>query len=428
MASKIQQLRKLVEKGISNETGHRVKKMTVHNELTYIENRRLENYFIVAHKLMKQLKTSEDILIGPGRGRMISSHVCYTLGITNICPQCVFAEHVLLWGDATKNPIIDIEVDNDSYNLVYKQAIEMFGFENVARMPIKISPSFIPNNHEWIGVKSNGEKVYLHACALLICLDGVSNHFAVDEVLDEVGNRILCAKEFIEECDNQSILRYNVLKSNLLTRIKQIQRQIEKNGKQYSKIYEKRLWEEDYELFNPYMFNVSEFLAEMDDFNRKIKEFNKTLFIVSLLNDPFVMEHDLYLDEETYEPKTTKLIIASKQDVLNALVIFDGANNLLPTETALLKGLNKNYRDYNLRLEDDVPVSEYEKLLRKYGEDEELFYISDDGSITEWDKLFIEEDDGVHYYFFTVSSIRRAYASQLWYRNVKDNLSNKLHS
>ena len=161
----------------------------------------------------------------------------------------MFAEHVLLWGDATKNPIIDIEVDNDSYNLVYKQAIEMFGFENVARMPIKISPSFIPNNHEWIGVKSNGEKVYLHACALLICLDGVSNHFAVDEVLDEVGNRILCAKEFIEECDNQSILRYNVLKSNLLTRIKQIQRLIEKNGKQYSKIYEKRLWEEDYELF-----------------------------------------------------------------------------------------------------------------------------------------------------------------------------------
>ena len=249
MASKIQQLRKLVEKGISNKTGHCIKKMTVHNELTYIENRRLEDYFIVAHKLMTQLKTTEDILVGPGRGRMISSHVCYALGITNICPQCVFAEHVLLWGDATKNPIIDIEVDNDSYNLVYKQAIEMFGFENVARMPIKISPSFIPNNHEWIGVKSNGEKVYLHACALLICLDGVSNHFAVDEVLDEVGNRILCAKEFIEECDNQSILRYNVLKSNLLTRIKQIQRQIEKNGKQYSKIYEKRLWEEDYELF-----------------------------------------------------------------------------------------------------------------------------------------------------------------------------------
>ena len=138
------------------------------------------------------------------------------------------------------------------------------------------------------------------------------------------------------------------------------------------------------------------------------------------------MEHDLYLDEETYEPKTTKLIIASKQDVLNALVIFDGANNLLPTETALLKGLNKNYRDYNLGLEDDVPVSEYEKLLRKYGEDEELFYIRDDGSIIDWDKLFVEEDDGVHYYFFTVSSIRRAYASQLWYRNVKDNLSNKL--
>lgn len=249
MASKIQQLRKLVEKGISDETGHRVKKMTIHNELTYIESRHLEDYFIVAHKLMKKLKTTEDILIGPGRGRMISSHVCYTLGITNICPQCVFAEHVLLWGDETQKPIIDIEVDNDSYNLVYKQAIEMFGFENVARMPIKNDIPFIPNDHEWIGVKSNGEKVYLHACALLICLDGVSKHFAVDEVIDEVGNHILCAKEFIEKCDNQSILRYNVLKSNLLTRIKQIQMLIEKNGKQYSKMYEKTLWEEDYELF-----------------------------------------------------------------------------------------------------------------------------------------------------------------------------------
>lgn len=67
MASKIQQLRKLVEKGVSNRTGHCVKKMTIHNELTYIENRHLEDYFIVAHKLMTKLKSTEDILIGPGK-------------------------------------------------------------------------------------------------------------------------------------------------------------------------------------------------------------------------------------------------------------------------------------------------------------------------------------------------------------------------
>ncbi len=182
---------------------------------------------------------------------------------------------------------------------------------------------------------------------------------------------------------------------------------------------------QDYELFNPYMFNVSEFLAEMDDFNRKIKEFNKTLFVVSLLNNPFLLQHQLYVDEETYEPKTTNLIVASKQDVLNALVIFDGANNLMPTETALLKGLNKVYREFDLGLEEDVPVSEYERLMKEYG-DNELYYTREDGSIVDWEHNYVEEDDGIHYYFFTVSSIRRAYASQLWYRNVKNSLSQKL--
>ena len=63
MASKKQQLRKLVEKGISNKTGHCIKKMTVYNELTYIENRHLEDYFMIAHKLMTQLKTTEDLYV-----------------------------------------------------------------------------------------------------------------------------------------------------------------------------------------------------------------------------------------------------------------------------------------------------------------------------------------------------------------------------
>lgn len=181
----------------------------------------------------------------------------------------------------------------------------------------------------------------------------------------------------------------------------------------------------DYEIFNPYMFNVSEFLAEMEDFNRKIKEFDKTLFIVSLLNNPFILEHDIYYDEETYEKKRTKLIIASKQDVLNALAIFDGANNLLPTETALLKGLNKSYRECGIPYDDEITVSEYEKMVIQKGE-KDLFYTDEDGSLIGWDTQYVEEKKEIHYFFFTVRSIRRAYASQLWYRNVKNKLPQKL--
>ena len=45
----------------------------------------------------------------------------------------------------------------------------------------------------------------------------------------------------------------------------------------------------NYELFNPYMFCIADFLQNMDDYNRKIKEFNKILLIVSILNNPFIL-------------------------------------------------------------------------------------------------------------------------------------------
>ena len=56
---------------------------------------------------------------------------------------------------------------------------------------------------------------------------------AVDEVKDEKGNKILCAKEFIEDNNNEEILRFNILTSSILARIKRIQQLIEKSGKNY---------------------------------------------------------------------------------------------------------------------------------------------------------------------------------------------------
>lgn len=246
MVSKINQLRKLVKKGVTTEIGYRVSKMILHNELTFIENRHLEDYFLVAHRLMSELKKNKEVIIGPGWGGMISSHVCYVLGITNIN---MHDDPILLWGNEKRNPTIDIEVDDESYHLVYNMAIELFGFENVARMPIMNGKNRNLDNHEFIGIKANGEKVYLHACALLVCLDGVENHFAVDEVIDEKGNKILCTRDFIEESDNTIVLRFNVLQSHILTRIKRIQKFIEKNGKEHPKMYDKTIWEEDYQLF-----------------------------------------------------------------------------------------------------------------------------------------------------------------------------------
>ena len=246
MAIKIEKLRKLAEK----RGGHcEVDAMIIHKELNFIERRQLENYFLVAYKLMAELKRDSNVIIGPGWGRMISSHICYSLGITNIKPLSVDVNPILLWGDVNRNLSIEIEVDEESYQLVFQKAIELFGYENVARMPVMNKENRDLSNHSWLGIKVNGDKVYLHACALLICLDGVENHFAVDEITDEQGNKIFCAKDFIEDCDNQKILLFNVLTSDVLTRIKKIQKLLANNGKEYPKMYEITIKEEDYTLF-----------------------------------------------------------------------------------------------------------------------------------------------------------------------------------
>ena len=39
----------------------------------------------------------------------------------------------------------------------------------------------------------------------------------------------------------------------------------------------------DIEMFNPFMFCVQRFLSQMDDFNRKIKEFNMFLKVICIL-------------------------------------------------------------------------------------------------------------------------------------------------
>ena len=189
-------LRKLVEKG---GRYREVDAMTIYKELNFIEHRHLEDYFLVAYQLVSELKREKNIIFGPGWGRMISSHVCYSLGISNISPVSVGGEPILIWGDKKKVPTIDIEVDEESYDRVFQKAIELFGFENVARMPVNVGPNQDLRNHFWIGTNANGEKVYLHACALLICLNGIEKNFEVDEMIDELCEKAVRYCNFMRE-------------------------------------------------------------------------------------------------------------------------------------------------------------------------------------------------------------------------------------
>lgn len=254
MKTEIEELRDAVKKG-RDKMGYQLERdggtsrLILEQELTFIESRQLEGYFWAAHQLVTELKKYENILIGPGWDWMISSHVCYTLGITNVSPSDINIEPILVWCDDNCNPTISIEVDEDSFSIVFQKAIRLYGFENVARMPVKTDGKHHLDFHDDIGYKNNGEEVYLHCCALLICPNGVANHFATDVVKDKDGNKILCTKDYIEECDNTRVFRFNILQSTSLSKIKGIQELKANNGKEVPKLYETSIWHEDYRLF-----------------------------------------------------------------------------------------------------------------------------------------------------------------------------------
>ena len=205
------------------------------------------------------------------------------------------------------------------------------------------------------------------------------------------------------------------------------------------------------EMYNPYMFAVKDYLANIEDFNRKIKEFNMLLKLIIVLNGGFTLTHNLYYDEME-EPIDTTLVIASKKDVIDALNLFEGSSGLLPTEVALIKGLLDNYvsydyvQDLNFNPDDEYSfedvVIDFNKVnldAVKVGDEEfvDLEFvedITDKGTkfyIKNWDDGYEIWNDEIGksetlYVWFTVPKIKSLFKNKRWYRNIKDDLSEKL--
>ena len=198
------------------------------------------------------------------------------------------------------------------------------------------------------------------------------------------------------------------------------------------------------ELYNPFMFCVQKYLTNMQDFNRKIKEFNMLLKIVCILNKSFRLTHTIYCDftQENLEDIeiTTTIYIPSKQDVIDALTLFEGSTGLLPSEIALTKGLLKNYTEfpYTDIPSDAVDIDEHATFedIVKYNaiENRETLVIdrvTDDTTKTVYLDGYqdpIQDENGENIYcFFTINDIKSSSSNQRCYREVKDDLSKKLY-
>ena len=265
-------LREHLKYGLKSRWPIGISKNMLERELVFIENRHLESYFNIAHELIDGLKRGDEILLSPGRGWMINSYVCWLLGITCMHPESLDANPLLTWCDENKKPIIDIEVDEDSFHKVYNKAIELFGYNNVARMPALLSDKNNLKEHEAIGITSNGNIVYLHSSALLICKDGcIGDYYPLQVITDENGNSILCTKDFIPECDNKTVFRFNILKSHELTRIKRIQELIRANGKRCPQFWEKDISDEKYVSFHSGTFKGIPYFESLQNYEKTIR-------------------------------------------------------------------------------------------------------------------------------------------------------------
>ena len=171
----------------------------------------------------------------------------------------------------------------------------------------------------------------------------------------------------------------------------------------------------DYDFFNPYMFCIEEHLRGHDDFNRKILEFDAILKLVTLLNKPHNVEHNMYFDDE-YNQVSTKVYLASKRDNLNALNIFNSAN-LLPDESRFANGIIKEYKVFEI---DSALITDgdlWEDLVKTHTD---VSYNMD-----EYNKITISKD--LREYCFTLKSLKSQHRNKQWYRKSKNYVGDRIN-
>ena len=176
-------------------------------------------------------------------------------------------------------------------------------------------------------------------------------------------------------------------------------------------VYHVKTEQSFFDLFNPYMYNIVDMLGDMEDFNRKIDEFDGILGLCCVLNKCKAIKHT-FIDED-FKDVEKPLLIASEQDVYNAYSIFDNTTGLLPTETALINGLIKKFKPYKL---DEMPLNmdkDYENSVKK------ALDVNLDTKEVNW-------RDESQVSFFTEDSIRREFGNQRWYRKNREELGVKL--
>lgn len=162
------------------------------------------------------------------------------------------------------------------------------------------------------------------------------------------------------------------------------------------------------DIFNIYLYDIVEYIGTIDDFNRKVDEFNSILKLSCTLNKGKCVYHTEY--DGTKYP----LLLASKQDVRTALTIFDSNSNLLPNEVRLINGIFKEFDVYDVG--NSKSTANYEETVK--------FQVGTlEGSK---DADWLSENKDGHQYFFTTRYLKSEYGGRRWYSTNRNDIEQKI--
>lgn len=193
----------------------------------------------------------------------------------------------------------------------------------------------------------------------------------------------------------------------------------------------------EYDFFNPYMFNVVPSFSDNSDFNRKIQEFDATLEVVTLLDNPYYIFHDMYFDDME-EQCDTKLVFPTKRNNLNAMNLFD-AVDFLPDEARFGDKLIENFKVFNLDnlsyglTELDKSLSFEENLISVLSDENHDWVCDEDGA--SWTRDFFYnihsgywsiDYKGFKDHVFTVSSLKKRFGRSKWLKTNIHYISERL--
>ena len=174
---------------------------------------------------------------------------------------------------------------------------------------------------------------------------------------------------------------------------------------------------DSFDFFNPYFMCIEELLKDSDDFNRKIQEYNAVLKLVTILDNPDKLKHQIYVDEN-YETKETEIILSTKRNNINALNVFD-SSNLLPDTVRFANGILKEYGVFDIGI-----VDEEEPF-----EEQVLEYLKE-----EYDDLIVDPESGyinttysdLREFFFTQKSLRQSHRTKVWFKKSKNYINDRI--